>query len=177
MNPSNKQIALKPQDLLVLLKMSCHRERTFTYAQLSAELGLSASEAHASLRRATHARLIIRSEEGGVVIQRAALLDFVLHGARYCFPASIGPVTRGMPTGYAAPPLRDVIVQPNDLPPVWPQSNGAERGIALYPLYSTVPAAAAQDHGLYEHLALFDALRFGAAREREMATQLLTERL
>jgi hypothetical protein len=82
-----------------------------------------------------------------------------------------------MPTGYAAPPLRELIVQPDDLPPVWPQPDGLTRGIALYPLYPTAPAAAAKDERLYQCLALFDALRSGAAREREMAQQLLSERL
>jgi hypothetical protein len=175
MKSIEKQIALKPQDLLVLLKMACHREQSFTYAQLADALGISVSEAHSSLRRATLARLAFDSE-GNMAVQRAALKDFVLHGARYCFPASLGAPTSGMPTGHAAPPLRDLILQ-EDLPPVWPQSKGSVRGVALQPLYRTVAAAAARDSKLYECLALFDALRAGAAREREMAQQLLSARL
>lgn len=176
MNFPSKQITLKPQDLLILFKMACHKDKSFTYAQLAQDLGISASEAHASLRRASLARLVFDSEEGQV-IQRPALKDFVLHGARYCFPASMGAPTAGIPTGYAAAPLRELIVQPADLPPVWPQPNGPVRGIALTPLYRTVAAAAARDHKLHECLALFDALRIGAARERELAQQLLSERL
>ena len=176
MRHSDKQIALKPQDLLILFKMACHKEKSFTYAQLGQELGISASEAHTSLRRTNLARLVFDSEEGQV-IQRPAFKDFVLHGARYCFPASMGAPTAGIPTGYAAKPLRELIVQPGDLPPVWPQPSGPERGIALTPLYRTVPVAAARDHKLHECLALFDALRIGAARERELAQQLLSERL
>jgi hypothetical protein len=37
--------------------------------------------------------------------------------------------------------------------------------------------AAVQDPALYELLALFDALRIGQAREREMTRKLLEERL
>lgn len=172
-----KQLALKPQDLLVLFKMACHKERSFTYAQLSEQLGISASETHGCLQRALSARLAMPSDFGGMAVVPAALHEFVLYGAKYAFPAVLGSTTRGLPTGYAAPPLRDLINQPDDLPPVWPQSNGATRGIALYPLYPTVPTAATKDPRLYECLALFDALRSGAAREREQAQQLLGERL
>jgi hypothetical protein len=177
MASSRQQITLKPQDLMVLLKMSCHRDRLFTYAQLAAELGISPSEAHSSLRRAISAQLAARTAEGGVVVQRLALREFVLHGAKYSFPATTGSTTRGMPTAYAALPLRELIVQPDELPPVWPQSDGPTRGIAFYPLYPTAPDAAAKDEALYECLALFDALRAGAAREREIAQQLLGARL
>lgn len=162
---------------MVLLKMTCHRDRLFTYAQLAAELGISASETHSSLSRAMSAQLAARTAEGGVMVQRLALREFVLHGARYSFPATMGSTTRGMPTAYAAPPLRELIVQPDELPPVWPKSDGAVRGIAFYPLYPTAPDAAAKDEALYECLALFDAIRAGAAREREIAQQLLGERL
>lgn len=176
MNLSHKQISLKPQDLLVLFKIACNKEKSFTYAQLAEELGISASEAHSCLRRASLARLVFEPETG-MAIQRAAFRDFVLYGARYCFPASLGAPTSGMPTGYAVAPLRDLMVQSQELPPVWPQPHGSTRGTALYPLYRTVPVAAARDHALYECLALFDALRAGAARERELAVKLLGERL
>jgi hypothetical protein len=47
----------------------------------------------------------------------------------------------------------------------------------LYPLYPSVPGAAAKNAALYELLSLFDALRSGAARERKLASDLLSERL
>jgi hypothetical protein len=173
----NKQIALKPQDLLVLLKMACRKDQSFTYAQLARELGISASEAHSSVRRIFVARLASPSPDGGTIVHREALREFVVHGARYSFPATMGSATRGTPTGYAASPLRELILQSDELPPVWPSPDGSTRGLALYPLYPTAPKAAALDQSLYECLALFDSLRAGAAREREMAQQLLSERL
>jgi hypothetical protein len=60
---------------------------------------------------------------------------------------------------------------------VWPDPTGEQRGISFHPLYPTAPAAAKRDRQLYELLALFDALRGGAARERQIASQLLSERL
>jgi hypothetical protein len=54
--------------------------------------------------------------------------------------------------------------------------DGERRGISFYPLYPSVPQAARKDPVLYQTLALFDALRGGAARERSLAAKLLEER-
>jgi hypothetical protein len=172
---SNNQIALKPQDLLVLFKICGLRRETTTYAKLAEELALSVSEVHASVRRADVARLLTLSE--GIDPIRASIKEFVLYGAKYAFPGVLGAVTRGMPTAYAAPPLSQEILQTGELPPIWPDPRGEQRGVALYPLYPTVPIAARKDSSLYEALALFDSLRIGAARERERAAQLLDIRL
>ena len=51
------------------------------------------------------------------------------------------------------------------------------RGEVLYPLYPTVPEAAARNKALYDLLALFDAVRGGSPRERALAIPLLEERL
>ena len=61
--------------------------------------------------------------------------------------------------------------------PVWPHPEGTVKGEALLPLYAKLPLAAGDDARFYELLALFDALRIGQAREREMARRLLEERL
>jgi hypothetical protein len=111
------------------------------------------------------------------MVVKAALKEFVLHGARYAFPATLGATTRGMPTGYAAAPLSSMLSQPEELPPVWPDPQGTRRGVAFYPLYPTAPRAARNDTRLYECLVLLDALRGGAARERQIALKLLDERL
>lgn len=65
----------------------------------------------------------------------------------------------------------------DELPPVWPHPDGPVRGLALAPLYPSLPLAAAGDAELYALLALFDALRIGRAREREIAGRLLRERI
>ena len=61
--------------------------------------------------------------------------------------------------------------------PVWPHPKGSIRGQALLPLYEKLPLAAIEDQPLYELLAVFDALRAGQARERELAAKVLEERL
>jgi hypothetical protein len=82
-----------------------------------------------------------------------------------------------MPTGYAAPPLDKIIVQPNDPPPVWPHAEGTVRGYSFSPLFPSVPMAALRDPLLYEMLALVDAIRDGRARERSIAVKELSTRL
>ena len=139
------------------------------HATLAQELGLTASEVHAGLERATIAQLARKDQSGKAFAVREALKRFVLHGARYAFPATLGAATRGMPTGYAAAPLKDKIVQPSEPAPVWPHKNGQVRGVAFYPLYPTMPEAAGRNPALYELLVLFDAIRGGRSPEVTIA--------
>lgn len=174
---SNPQIVLRPQDLVVLLRLSLEKGPAPTYARLGDELSLTASEVHTGLGRAVAAQLARKDEAGKAFVVREALRTFLQHGARYAFPATHGGVTRGMPTGYAASPLKEKIVQPQELTPVWPYKHGTVRGVAFYPLYPTVPEAASRNPALYELLVLVDAIRGGSPRERALAIKLLDERL
>jgi hypothetical protein len=172
----NHQVTLKPQDLMVLLKLIAIGEKSYTYSSLSDTLGVSSSEVHASIGRAKSARLLNLENDRPLVI-RAAVKEFLLHGAKYAFPATLGSPTRGIPTAYAAPPLVSLVSQPDELPPVWPDAEGNQRGVTFHPLYPTAPLAARKDRVLYEFLALFDALRGGTARERQLAARILSERV
>ena len=174
---SNPQIALRPQDLVVLLRLALERGPAPTYATLAAELGMTASEVHGAVERAMAAQLANKDASGKPSVVFAALRSFVLHGARYCFPATRGSLTRGVPTGYAAAPLNKTIMPGTDPVPVWPYKNGTVRGIAFHPLYPSVPEATGRNTALYELLALFDAVRGGSARERALALDLLDKHL
>jgi hypothetical protein len=172
---SSQQIALKPQDLLVLLALATRGEAG-RYADLASQTGLAASAVHASLKRAAAAGLL-RYQERQPVLLKPQLREFVLYGAKYAFPAVSGKLTRGVATAYAASPLNTVIAPSSDPPPVWPHKIGKTRGVGLVPLYPSVPEAALQDEKLYALLALFDALRSGQTRERNLAQSMLEARL
>ena len=174
---SNPQIVLRPQDLVVLLRLALERGPAPTYAALAAELGMTASEIHGAVERAVAAQLAHKDAGGKATVILAALRLFVQHGARYCFPAVRGSLTRGLPTGYAAAPLKEMIVPGTDPVPVWPHKDGTVRGMAFYPLYPSVPEAAGRNPTLGELLVLFDAVRGGSARERALALELLEKRL
>jgi hypothetical protein len=162
-------VSLKPQDVAVVLKLALQAAERPSYAQLAADLGLSASEAHAAVRRAQQVGLVDADRRPN----RTALLEFLVHGLKYVFAAVRGPVTRGMPTAHAAPPLEAELAGGGDLPPVWPSPEGTVRGEALEPLYRSAVKAAQRDPQLYECLALIDAIRSGRARERKLAEQHL----
>lgn len=165
---------LKPQDIVVLLKLALHRESGWTYAGLAHSLGMSASEVHAAVRRATQAGLMssLRGRPN-----RVKLEELLVHGVKYVFVAERGRVTRGIPTAHAAPPLVTEFIADDELPPVWPDAEGTVRGETLEPLYPSVPHAARSDERLYAGLALLDAIRIGRARERTLAERRLHELL
>ena len=167
-------MTLKPQDIVILLKLVSLGDRPWSYNVLAVELAMSPSEVHSGVKRAAAARLL--DPQRNVPILRA-LQEFLVHGVKYAFPPDRGPLTRGFPTAYAAPPLNSLIVLPDEPPPVWPDPEGKVRGYAFSPLYPSVPKAAALDPALYELLALVDAIRDGRARERELAIKELTARL
>ncbi len=137
---------------------------------------MSPSEVHAAVKRAQRSHLL-HGPELGERPNLSAIEEFLIHGLKYAFPAERGEPTRGVPTSYAAEPLRKVIVQGNELPPVWPYPAGSRRGIAFEPLYRQAPKAALRDPVLHEFLALVDALRDGRARERKLAEEMLLSRL
>jgi len=165
---------LKPQDIFIMLKLVVWNRSMWSYPALSHELSMSASEVHAGVKRAAAARLMDMDRKLPV---KSNLLEFLIHGVKYAYPPDRGGITRGIPTGYAAQPLRDLIMQPDEPPPVWPDPEGQVRGYEFSPLYSSVPHACTIDQKLYELLALVDAIRDGRARERKIAVKEVQSRI
>ena len=163
-----KQQALKPQDLLVTLKLAVNSYQRYTFAELASSLGMSASEVHGCVKRAEKSRLL-SIDLAGHKAAKVALQEFILHGVPYCFPPEIGALTRGVPTGASGPLLTSYFAtQPFGF--VWPDPKGTTRGVAIAPLYRSVPLAASTDNRLYNILTVVDAIRIGGARERELGS-------
>jgi hypothetical protein len=174
---SNRQWVLKPIDLAMLFMLFLNRnEPRQTYAAMAKAMYLSQFEAHASVQRLIAAGLLV-DLAGALKPVMHAVREFVLYGASYCYPAVRGEVTIGFVTAYGAPPLSDKILFSQELPPVWPSPEGNKRGMSLLPLYEKLPLAAKENSKLYELLALFDALRIGQVREKELARNMLNDRL
>lgn len=169
-------MALKSQDVVVCLKLAVWKGDAWTFDSLSSSLSLSASETHSAMLRLRAARLLNAS---GKRPMRRNLIEFLTCGLKYIWPAQLeGPVS-GIPTAYAASPLRELLIEMDaSLPvPVWPYAQGTHYGFELTPLYRTVPHAALRDPELYELVALCDALRLHQARISQLAEELLRERL
>ncbi len=165
---------LKPQDVIILLKLVIKGEEQWSYSSLADELFISASEIRAGVQRAVAARLMDINNKKPI---KKNLEEFLIHGVKYAYPSQRGRRTRGMPTSYAASPLKDLMGNSDGPIPVWPDAAGKTWGYELSPLYKSAPKAAAKDKKLYELLALIDAMRDGRAREREIATQEIKKRI
>jgi DNA-binding MarR family transcriptional regulator len=90
-----------PEDVLVLAKLVSYGGRRPAMAQIAADLGLSPSQVHASLKRLERSRLIAPSTNEP---QLRAVEEFLLHGVKYAFPAVRGKPLEECPR--RMPPLR-----------------------------------------------------------------------
>jgi hypothetical protein len=145
-----------------------------TYAALADQLGMSASEVHAAVRRLQEARL---ADPESRKIRLQAFHSFLLFGVPYAFPGRLGEPCRGMPTAWAAPVLSKTAPVGHPMPPVWPDSKGTAVGLTVRPLYPSVPHAARADSKLYDWLAMVDALRLGEPVQRASAQAEMDRRL
>lgn len=95
---------LKPQDVVILLKLVAIGKANWSFSTLSAALFMSPSEVHAGIHRAIAAKLATKGI-GRVSPAIRSLEEFLIHGLRYVFIPDRGEITRGMPTLHAGPPL------------------------------------------------------------------------
>lgn len=183
---------MKSQDIFILLKLVC-LQQGLSYAPnlaskelgdqysvrgLSAALGVSKTEVNASIRRSIDVGMAIKDRKSGYPkANKKALLEFVVHGLKYVFPAKPAEITRGIPTTFSAPMLESKLLSIGEYMYVWPYAEGHEKGQAVQPLFKSVPKAVIDDEHLYEYLALVDAIRLGSPREANLAAELFEERL
>lgn len=169
---------IKPQDIVILAKLLAYRAKGWSQNSIAFELCLSPSQINSALKRLVAVGLITPyhpPNKPQPITQ--ACEEFLIHGLKYVFPAKLGELVRGIPTSYAAPSLNDQIVVGNDPIPVWPYGEGNERGVALKPLYPSVPESVTKhpDPLFYDLLTLIDAIRSGRAREKQIAIQKISE--
>lgn len=171
---------LKPQDCMILIKLLSNLERDYSQRELAGELFMSQSEVNQSLKRLVIAGLARKRLEGNIPrpIVKAAE-DFLIYGLKYCFPVKPKSLTPGIPTGIGAPIFKNKIMLGDEPLPVWPYAEGTIIGQAIEPLYSSIPKAIDQtaDQNFYDLLALVDIIRFGRARERNIAIDMLKKKL
>ena len=164
--------AMKPQDIVILLKLIIEDNKSWTQLSIAKALMISQSEVSESLARSAYARLL---SDNGRKVAKQPLMDLLQYGIALVFPQQPGNVVRGIPTAHSAAPLKDLI-QSNEHY-VWPYGKGSVRGHAIQPLYSSFLPLIEQDQDLYALLALTDALRVGKVRERKLAVDLLKKKI
>ena len=163
---------MKPQDILILLKIISLEEKPWSQVTLANELFMSQSEISQSIARSKFAGLLHIT---GKKVYSLSLMEFLQYGIRFVFPQKPGPVVRGVPTAHSVPPLNTIIRREENY--VWPSAKGTVRGHSILPLYKSAVNAVKLDQKLYIFLALVDALRVGKAREKEIAVSELKRRI
>jgi hypothetical protein len=167
-----KHNGMRPQDIVILLKIICLNSQDWRIIDLSKDLYLSLSEVSEALNRCQIAGLLSPNKKE---VFRISLLNFLIYGLRHVFPTKPGAIVRGIPTAHSTLPLSEEIVS-NGMEYVWEDSDSEVMGQSIEPLYNNVIKAVKKDNKLHELLALVDALRVGRAREFNMAKEMLKER-
>jgi hypothetical protein len=167
-----QSISLKPQDVALLVKLLSLKEAQWRQTDIAAALGLSQGEIAKALSRLAKAKLIQDKR-----VNRTAALEFILHAIKYVFPAEIGPLVAGVPTGISSPMHQKMVVQHDEDPYVWPSVNGSMRGQMIKPFYPYLADAALKDLKFYGIMSAIEILRVGRARERRLAEQYLERKI
>ncbi len=165
-----KQEALKSYDIVVALQLAEKPESS--YSAIASALSMSLSTAHESVERLQLAGLLRPDSRQ---VNRHSLVEFLVHGVRYMFPASLAGQARGVPTAHSGPGLANEFI--SDQAIVWPDINGSAVGTSITPLHSKAKKLPTKSPPVYELLTLVDAIRVGRARERSLAVEKLKERL
>lgn len=173
---------LKPQDLVVALKILTKGKVKWNQRDLAQSLGMSLSEVNGAIRRAIQAGLMIGGWSRNQAPQAVpfALQEFIKHGVRYSFPVERGPITRGIPSGVIGAKLEVEVSKLKESEiPVWPSSQGKVRGIGIKPLYRSIPDVVEKEENndLYCMLSLVDMIREGRARERKLASDEISKKI
>lgn len=141
------------------------------YEPLAIALATSTSAVHRSVARLQHAGIC---GAGSRTVNESALHEFLVHGARYSFPAVHGPERAGLPTAGAHPELSAIFGDGDSVRTlVWPMEGGAVRGETLVPLFNGLTKVASRDARLHKMLACVDGIRVGNARQRTATSELL----
>ena len=154
------------------------RASAYTARALELQTGISKTQINLSLKHCIEIGLARTDRKLGVPrANTKALYEFIVYGLKYVLPARAGELTRGITTGFAAPVLHKTLTSAGEHVPVWPYARGNTMGMKVEPLFKTAADAARKDPEMYALLALVDAIRLGQPRERNLAAELLQDRL
>lgn len=160
--------AVRAQDVVVAAGMLALRDADGPQSQLARLLEVPRSRVSESMRRLEENGLFSRSLGS---LRSARLLDLLVHGLPWMFPAVPGELAWGVPMSHSGPVLSDVIA--SSQPFVWPCEGGTTQGKAVEPIHATVLKAARSLPLAYEVLSLADSVRVGRVREKRLAAEAL----
>jgi DNA-binding Lrp family transcriptional regulator len=168
-----KHNGMRPQDIVVLLKIIALKHDDWYNADLARSLKISPSEISEVLNRCKIAGLI-DSKKRKVNIN--SFMEFLVYGLKYVFPTEPGAIVKGIPTAHSASPINEYISSGSDVY-VWASAKGTHRGQAIEPLFKSIPQIVQEDKSFYELLAIVDTIRVGKVREINIAKEELEKQL
>ena len=134
---------LKPQDLVILLKLAIEPVQARQQQEVARVVGVSQAEVSLSLRRCSESHLYEPVEKR---VRVPHLIELLAHGVKYFYPAVLKGQGRGFKTAWAAPPLSEKLkIEQDSSPPVWAHEKGDTLGQVVIPIYRSVPDAALRD--------------------------------
>ncbi len=168
-----KHNGMRPQDIVVLLKIISIRDDDWRNIDIANAIGISPSEVSEALNRCKIARLI-DSKKRKVNIN--SFEEFLVFGLKYVFPTEPGAIVKGIPRAHSASQIKEHISSNAEVY-VWANARGSHRGQAIEPLYKSLPKMAQEDKLFYELLTIVDTIRVGRVREIKIAIEELQKRL
>ena len=163
-----KHNGMRPQDIVVLLKIIAFGKNEWQMRNIAEQLYLSPSEITESINRSQIAGLI---DETKKKVRNQRLLLFLQNGLQFVFPQHPGTMVNGIATAHAHPFMSNFFK--TEIPFVWADIKGKERGLSIEPFYLNQTKAVKEDELLYKLLALVDVIRIGRVREIEVAIKEL----
>lgn len=166
---------LKGQDIAVLIKLLLKQraKEKVEFKRIAYEVFISQSEVTKSIQRLEKSKLIVRYSDERLELNKHALEELFIYAVKYLFPAEINIATRGMAAAYSSPGIKTQILSEDTY--VWPYINGDIKGLALTPMYKTLPDALdrTEDNDFYEIISALDIIRMGGRRENKIAKEIL----
>lgn len=159
---------MRPQDIVILLKILCYGNKKWYSKDLAADLFLSSAEVSNSLERSAISGLIDGEKKK---VRTSELLGFLVYGMPYVFPLNPSIPATGIFTAGSHPVLRKHFAAEQQY--VWPDPSSEHKGLSIEPLYPGVAKAVKKDDKLYLMLALLDVLRSEKTEEKKAATAAL----
>lgn len=132
---------LKPQDVMIVLKIVAMHQREWKYSEAALELYMSPSEVHAGVKRLKKCCLLNEMTMGFGTVETklhlpdiANIKEFLQHGLRYVFPSVVTEPVSGLPTSYGVVHLFfEGYTSKMSYIPVWEHNVGDYMGVGVKP--------------------------------------------
>jgi hypothetical protein len=162
---------LKPQDVLILSKLIVCKSNPILQKDLSETLHISRAEISFGFERLKNANLISEDKKN---VNQLASLEFLQHALKYLFPVEKGGIDRGYAIGPSFTFFKKKVVHGEELPFIWPDANGPEKGMTIFPFFKKLVRASNNDEKLFHFLNVIEIFRgVGGIRHQKEAIKEL----